>query len=375
MDCDQVRDILFDAGDSDLPEELRTQVQAHLSQCGSCADEAAALQREWDALKVLPEEKAPAGFLHRVHERIERPGGTQRAGKWLSSVFGGKGLVEAVGLAVSAVLVVVIYQAVTREVPRPKRTAVPPTVEAPARVQSFQSESGKGRAVPDALQPSPAAPAPAGSDLALQKAEPAILTLTLIIPAEAGRRHEAARAAAPAPHDEGMKAPRSAPSPMRERGVQNGLRQDLMGRERDTERRGRGDREMQAARDEVMLKRGAASAPAEEKERHVRQDSRLREGHGGEVSVKDDPATVGGAVERIRKLVEEAHGHVAAIEPSENTDPQEATVVAEIPREAFPAFLSRLKQLGSIQEAEEEAIQRQGGPTVRFSLQVTRPRG
>ncbi|NTW36037.1 MAG: DUF4349 domain-containing protein [Syntrophobacteraceae bacterium] len=367
MDCDQVRDILFDAGDSDLPEELRTQVQAHLSQCGSCADEAAALQREWDALKALPEEKAPAGFLHRVHERIERPGGTQRAGKWLSSVFGGKGLVEAVGLAVSAVLVVVIYQAVTREVPRPKRTAVPPTVEAPARVQSFQSESWKGRAGPDALQPSPAAPAPAGSDLALQKAEPAILTLTLIIPAKAGRRHEAAGAAAPAPHDEGMNAPRSAPSPMRERGVQKGVRQDLVGRERD--------REMQAARDEVMLKRGAASAPAEEKERHVRQDSRLRDGHGGEVSVKDDPATVGGAVERIRKLVEEAHGHVATIEPSENTDPQEATVVAEIPREAFPGFFSGLKQLGSIQEAEEEAIQRQGGPTVRFSLQVTRPRG
>ncbi len=50
-------------------------------------------------------------------------------------------------------------------------------------------------------------------------------------------------------------------------------------------------------------------------------------------------------------------------------------MVAEIPREAFSGFLNGLKQLGSIQEAEEEAIQRQGGPTVRFSLQVTRPRG
>jgi hypothetical protein len=148
-----------------------------------------------------------------------------------------------------------------------------------------------------------------------------------------------------------------------------------VGREKDAERRGPRERERQAARDEVMLKRGPASAPPEEKEMHVGQDSRLRDGHGGGGSVKDHPATISGAVERIRKLVEEAHGHVAAIEPSDSTDPQEATVVAEIPREAFPGFFSGLKQLGSIQEADEQAIQQQGGATVRFSLQVTMPRG
>ncbi len=193
MNCDQVREILFQSADSDLPDQLRRDLDAHVAECRSCADEAEALWKEWNALRSLPQVKAPADLLDRIHERLGRRRDDMKAGKRFSAFFSGRGLLEATGLAVSALLVVVIYHAVTREMTHPTAPGAPPSVESPAKVESVQREGANGRTLSDAPQPHVSAPALAPAERALQAARPAVMTLTLTIPVDRSRKKEGGR--------------------------------------------------------------------------------------------------------------------------------------------------------------------------------------
>jgi hypothetical protein len=369
MNCDQVREILFQSADSDLPDQLRRDLDAHVAECRSCADEADALRKEWDALRSLPQVKAPADFLDRVHERLGRRVGVEKAGKWASTFFGGKGLVEAAGLAVSALLVVVIYHAVTREMPHPTAPAVPPSVESPAKVESVHREGASGRGLRDVPEPPVSAPAPA--ETALQEAKPALMTLTLTIPSDATRKKEGERAASRAPSVGGMKALREIPSAPRAIERDRGLRQRAGPEVSRAEVEERDGGEMRAARDEEPQGREVAADAAADKKRQIREEIAGRDADNGETSVTEYPEAIGSALERIRQFIGEAQGRVVAIEASESVGRGKAWVVAEMPVEAFYGFLSRLKQLGNIQEAKNGGIEQQPGPTVKFNLQIS----
>jgi hypothetical protein len=167
------------------------------------------------------------------------------------------------------------------------------------------------------------------SEHALHKAEPVALSLTLVVSVETGENHPAQGTAAPRP----------------------------------------------SAREKKALMPAPSSPGEADRTNRFRQDGSLRDGRSEEIAVKDRPLTIDGAVDRIRQLVEEADGHTAMIERSEGMGPQEVTLVAEVASEAFPGFLNQMRLLGRLQGVDEEAARLQNGPTVRFSIRVTVPRG
>ena len=57
--------------DGQLDSDLRVQVEAHLSQCGSCREELAALRRTGEVLRGLPVAGPSAGLMNRLHASIE----------------------------------------------------------------------------------------------------------------------------------------------------------------------------------------------------------------------------------------------------------------------------------------------------------------
>ena len=143
MECSQIRAILFENMDTEIPMEFREDVEAHLAVCRSCAMQFEALREQSYALRSLPKMEAPRDFLEQVRSRVERPPIFSRLKQGLSVLFAGKHFFQLAGAAATAVLVIAVAQVILREggqkvflSPAPPSVIAPQSLEAPPSVEA-----------------------------------------------------------------------------------------------------------------------------------------------------------------------------------------------------------------------------------------------
>jgi Putative zinc-finger len=94
-------ELLAEYLDGELPPARRSEVEAHLASCPTCADEVALAREAREALGALPEVPAPTGLALDLRRRARRP---PRAGRWIAAA-------AAAAVLVGAGAVVVLRQA------------------------------------------------------------------------------------------------------------------------------------------------------------------------------------------------------------------------------------------------------------------------
>ncbi|HOW42409.1 MAG TPA: zf-HC2 domain-containing protein [Candidatus Omnitrophota bacterium] len=72
MECPQAKELLSQYLDDMLEPQEKAQLEQHLEACSACKDKLAQLKRYAGTMAALPKVKAPADFLEKVQERIER---------------------------------------------------------------------------------------------------------------------------------------------------------------------------------------------------------------------------------------------------------------------------------------------------------------
>lgn len=359
MDCRRVRDLLFEAVDSDLPEAVREELEAHLVRCRFCAAEAAAVEAELEALRALPRAGVPADFLQRIHARMNEPQDLGGAGKRFSGLFGGRRFIEAAGLAVAAMLVVVIHHAFLKERPQvkpfvseqaaPVSKAKPELEPSAPPAEPAMTREEVGRPAAEFQQPQ-SPPVPAG--VSRGSAAPGELSLTLTLkPSPPGTANlmDGKAAAPPFHRDSEQKALRAAPSA---RPVGEGLDG---GAEVETRKGG-----------EIKFRRGEEGAPsgADAVREKAAMHHAPKPGPGGRIH---------GAMEEIKRIVAEAGGVVLSTAPRGAMDLGEAMVVAEVPPEQLPALLDHLRLLGETRSEHGASAAGEPGAKIRLSLKVIIP--
>lgn len=364
MDCHRVREILFEAAGSDLPEEVRKALEAHLAECRSCAAEASAIQQELEAFRALPRVAAPADFLNRIHERMAEPRTSRSGWKWFSGFFGSRRFVELAGLAVTAMLVVVIYHASLKELPEQKS----PIVSAPApalapspAVDSAPAEREPVREEFRRQSPEPKRSAvprsPAGVAREFKKSDHLTVTLTLRLPAHTAGENLESKAAPPSREALKTQTLRAAPSASRGR-----VGQDAGG---------------EAGKDEVReaerRREPMPHALHDGKEDLTRSEGFQDENRSNQPHVKRPDSSLIRALADIRQYIVEAGGEIMSTEARQGMKPTEALLVAEIPPETYPALVDRLSHLGETRADDEGLARKAHGTKIRLTLKVTLP--
>ncbi len=155
MECSQVRVILFENTDTEIPVEFREGVEAHLAVCRPCAMQFEALREQSYTLGTLPKVEAPRDFLEQVRSRVEKPSIISRLKQGLSVLFAGKYFLQLAGAAATAVVVIAASQVILREGGHKMLLApAPPSVNAPQSVEA-----------PPSFKATPASPLKNGEDL------------------------------------------------------------------------------------------------------------------------------------------------------------------------------------------------------------------
>ena len=72
VDCDEVRRLSSDYIEDDLPQDKRSVIQTHLSNCGPCRAFVETLASTIGILSRLPRVSAPSSFKESVMDRIKR---------------------------------------------------------------------------------------------------------------------------------------------------------------------------------------------------------------------------------------------------------------------------------------------------------------
>ena len=143
MECSQIRVILFENTDTEIPMEFREDVEAHLAVCRPCAMQFEAFREQSYALRTLPKVEAPRDFLEQVRSRVEKPSILSRLKHGLSVLFAGKHFLQLAGAAATAVVVIAASQVILREggqkvllSPAPHSVKAPQSVGAPLSVKA-----------------------------------------------------------------------------------------------------------------------------------------------------------------------------------------------------------------------------------------------
>lgn len=143
MECSQIRAILFENTDTEIPVEFREDVEAHLAVCRPCTMQFEALREQSHALKTLPKVEAPRDFLEQVRSRVEKPSILSRLKQGLPVLFAGKHFLQLAGAAAAAVVVIAASQVILREgghkmllSPAPPSVNAPQSVEVPPSVKA-----------------------------------------------------------------------------------------------------------------------------------------------------------------------------------------------------------------------------------------------
>lgn len=115
MECSQIRAILFENVDAEIPAEFQGEVKAHLAACRSCAMHSEALGEQLQALGSLPKLTAPEDFLIQIRRRLENPSFLSMLGQWLQALFTGRRLLQLAGAVAAAMLMIVTVQVILRD--------------------------------------------------------------------------------------------------------------------------------------------------------------------------------------------------------------------------------------------------------------------
>jgi hypothetical protein len=312
MECSQIRAILFENTDTEIPAELREDVDAHLAVCSSCAMWLEALREQANALESLPKVPAPDDFLQRVRSRVERPSVLSRLAQELSGLFAGKRFFQLAGAAATAVLVIVAAQVVLRDGGR--KALRPP---APSSVESSKSAASQ----PSAVAPQAPTPPPVAEPHRLAGVETQSVILTIKPSGASVKRKPGGGAFRP----ESIAAPRANAAKM----------------SAQSERSPKG---------EVSKGTGGAAKVPE----------------GG--AAFDTPSTQQISSDVIR-LIERANGKVLSAVPAPDDSRHEA-VLAEMPAANYPSFLDQLRRLGEVESSGDKEFSFAPESNVRVSVSV-----
>jgi hypothetical protein len=327
MKCSQIKAILFEYTDTEIPVEYREDVEAHLAVCESCARQLAALREQSYALRALPRIEAPGDFLEKVRSRVERPSVLLRLKNRLPVLFAGKHFFQLAGAAATAVLVIATAQVVLRDSdhkallsPAPSQVESPPSVQAPASV---------GSPPPVGSSPSVQAPASVGSPAA----EPAMPKSLPDIGGENGKTHNRAATAATAAkprHLSGVEA-QAVSITLKLPGVSPKLKS-----------RGGGFKQENFSASSPAAGMRAPDA------RRLEQDVSKGVAGSAEVSEGSPPPEAQKISSDVIGLIKRANGKVLSVGPAGDENRPE-TLSAEMPAANYHSFLDQLRQLGEIE--------------------------
>ncbi len=181
MECSRVNQLFSEYIDGALDEKTRRTLEEHLTACESCAEDLRALRSSIAAFGSLDQVKAPVDFIEKVHARIELNEQVSWFGWLKTKLFFPLHIkipMEVAGLAMAALLVVLIFHGAKQEA---RRDYAPSQAKAPTtEVSDLDEEMRSQKQL--ALKPEPP---PQPSEAALGAAAPTLTPGTAPVPAPA----------------------------------------------------------------------------------------------------------------------------------------------------------------------------------------------
>jgi hypothetical protein len=318
MECSQIRAILFENTDTEIPVEFREGVEAHLAVCRSCAMQFEALREQSHALGTLPKVEAPGDFLAQIRGRVEKPSTLSRLKQGFFHLFAGKHFLKLAGAAATAVVVIVAAQVMLKDSGHQK-ALLPP---APAQVGSPRSIA----------TPPPVAAPPAS-------------------PGESGKVSD--RAALPWTE------------PQRPAGVETqSVALTVKSRRVSSGGIGRGG----SFKPEGFSRSGAGTTGIHaQEEKKLKADVSKRAAGTAEVSRGSPPPEAQGISSDVIRMIKRANGKILSAAPARD-DAQPETLLAEMPATNYPSFLDQLRQLGEIEFNGNKEFSPTADANVRVSV-------
>ena len=322
MECSQIRVILFENADTEIPMEFREEVEAHLATCKSCAMQLEALKEQSRALGALPGVKAPGDFLERVRSGVEKPSIFSRLEHRFSHLFARKHFIRLAGAAATAVVVIAAAQVILREgaqktllSPAPSQVGSSrPGASPPAAAVPPNPPAEDGKAFKSAVPPSVEPRSPAGVE-----AQSVALTLK--------------------PHG----------APVRGKTGGGSVKTESF----SSSRAGGGG---------IRPQHGSSLKPDASK--GASRSERAVEG--------GPPSEAQKISSDVIRLIERSNGKVLSAGPTWDEN-RPRTVAAEMPAANYPSFLDQLRLLGEVEFNGNEEFSPAPGSQVRVSVSFGRP--
>jgi hypothetical protein len=324
MECSQVKTILYEYADTEIPVQFREDVEAHLAACKSCSMQSEALKEQLHALRALPKVEAPGNFLEQVRSRMEKPSALTRLKQRFSGPFAGRHFVRLAGAAATAAIVIVAAQVLVRGggqkalfTPAPPSVETHPSAVPPPSVEAPAAPAARPESLPDSLRGSEKSmdEATAARNRPMLSAETQSVSLILKLP--------------------GVSA--------------------------------RGKSRGGAFKAESFSAAGSAAetgAPAQRSRNHL-----MSKGVTGSAEPPDSSPRP--AAQKISssvvQLIKRADGKILSPKPAQDEN-QPETLLAEIPSANYPSFISQLRELGEVEPGGDKEFTPAPGAKVRVSV-------
>ncbi|MGA2403596.1 MAG: hypothetical protein ABSG91_18120 [Syntrophobacteraceae bacterium] len=353
MECSQVRAILFENADTQIPSEFRKGVEAHLAVCRPCAMQLEALREQSHALGNLPKVEAPRDFLEQVRSRVEKPSVLSMFKQGLPVLFAGKHFFRLAGAAAAAALLIVTVQVALRDggrqaslPPAPSSVESPPSVGSPPSVEAPQAAPASPRSVES---PASVVPPPAHRSVEAPAASPGRPESLHDIRKQNGTAFS--RAASPAPELH------------RHAGVEE---QSVALTVKPPRSSARGKTRGGSFKPETFSASSPSAAGMRTQGDSFKQH--VSTGGGGSAEVAEGiPPSAQKISSDVIRLIERASGKILSAGPARGEN-QPETLLAEMPAANYPSFLDQLRQLGEVESKGNEEFHPVPDGKVRLSV-------
>ena len=386
MACSRFKELISEYIDGTLDDKTRRVLEDHLAVCERCAEELRELRACVSSLGALETVKAPADFLSRVHERIQTEEPTPWR-QWLKEKLFFPMRVKvplgAVGLALTALLVVFVYQgtrqrtapvSVPAPVPGPAPTAMKPQQQFESRPRDQEQLALKHVPAPPPSETGVGAGASSRPPMPAEETRP--LKLALIIghgeqPGRSFAESEEPRSLdekpAEVPTTTSMAAPEkkalSPPStsqPARPAGPAAAGRSVMSPRLKSAD--APAGKEIPA---EAQLERDDRSVSGFGRDRKTEPSSRVTA--APDMRGKRETMLSREAPAEIQALVGQLGGFIEATKVKDRTG-QAGSLTIRIPTASLPRFLDGLRRLGRLRSPAEIGAEISGNATILVEI-------